>query len=297
VVALTTFSPLRDTQGELIGVICSTCDITEYRQKLQELQRKIDILEQRLNEINAELERALMQVKTTDRLKTEFLSSISHELRTPLNAIVGFSRYLLEKAPPQLLDKHGVELEHIYQNSLYLHELIASVLELQNIDSGDVMLDPTEFSLTELIKEVLDTIKNIYYTKHLQIKNRTAQEDIRIYADRAKVRRILFSLLSNAVKFTQAGEIVISAHQNQKQTTVEIMDTGIGIPESEREKIFERFVQLSEPVPGQFFGTGLGLTLAKAYVELHGGEIDFRPNPEEGVTFWFTIPKLEQDQS
>jgi len=293
--AITTFSPFHDSSGETIGVICSTCDVTEYRQKPQELQNKIDILEQKLSEIDRELESALIQLSEAESLKTEFLSTISHELRTPLNAIVGFSKYLLEKVPPTIIEKHGAELEHVYQNSLYLHDLISSVLELTNLDSGNATVDPTEFSLPELIQEVIAFTKNVYLTKHLEIRNRTLEEDIRVVADRAKVKRILLSLLSNAVKFTYAGEVLISAQQSERETRVEIMDTGVGIPEADREQIFERFVQLAEPMPGQFFGTGLGLTLAKAYVELHGGEIDFSPNPEAGVTFWFTIPRHDTE--
>ncbi|HDH97204.1 MAG TPA: PAS domain S-box protein, partial [Proteobacteria bacterium] len=125
--ALTTFHPFYDSSDRLIGVICSTCDITEYHKELQELQRKSDILEQRLIEIDKELETALLQLREAENMKTDFLGTISHELRTPLNAIEGLSKYLLESAHKVVIERHGEELKHIYQNSLYLHDLITSL--------------------------------------------------------------------------------------------------------------------------------------------------------------------------
>ena len=294
--ALTTFSPFINPSGQPVGVICSASDITEYHQKLATSKRRIATLEQSIKRLDIELESALEKVRAVDKLKADFLASMSHELRTPLNAIMGFSKFLLDNISP-IPEEYRTDIALIYQNSLYLYELFSSTMEMKEVDSGDVALDMSEFSLSELVGEVLHFIKRVYSTDHLQFKNRLAQDDIKIFADRGKIRRVLFGLISNAVKFTHKGEVVISAHQDDDKITVEVMDTGIGIPPSEKERIYERFVQLQAPAPSQFKGSGLGLSLAKAYVEMHGGVIDFRPNPQEGVTFWFTIPNKKSKSS
>lgn len=287
---ITIFSPFYNSLGESVGVICSAVDATEYNNKLANLQRQISLLEQNLKKMDREFEAALEKTRLAEKIKADFLSSISHELRTPLNAIVGFSKLLLDNAtsiPKELRE----DIAMIYQNSLYLHELFSGVMELKEIDSGVIVLDESWFSLSALVSEALDLVKRIYYTDHLVFKNRLSNENIMIYADKAKIKSVLFNLISNAVKFTYKGEVVISANESDDKITVEVMDTGIGIPKLNRERIFERFVQLRDPMPGQPRGIGIGLSIAKAYVELHKGTIGFRENPEQGVTFWFTIPK------
>lgn len=286
----TIFSPFRDLSGEPVGVICSAVDTTEYNQRFANLQRQISLLEQSLKKIDSEFESALEKARLAENLKADFLSSISHELRTPLNAILGFSKLLLDDVPA-IPEEHKAAIVTIYQNSLYLHELFSCVMELKEVDSGVIILDESSFSLAELASEVLKLVKRIYHTGHLTFKNRLTNYDITIYADRAKIKRVLLSLISNAVKFTHKGEVIISADESDDKITVEVMDTGTGIPKIGSERIYERFVQLQEPMPGQPRGIGIGLSIAKAYVELHRGTIGFRPNPEEGVTFWFTIPK------
>ena len=298
--SLSVYSLLQDDRGRNIGYVVVATDITERKRKEETLRQYSDDLEvtvqQRTRELQEkadQLEEAMRQARDADSLKTEFLTRVSHELRTPLNSIVGFSNLLLRSGENELPERQRFDVELIHQNSLYLLDLINGILDLSKIESGVMEVERTEFDLAELAEETLRTLQPVADLSRIELVNRLAGRRVPIHADREKCRQILFNLLSNALKFTQGGVVEIADIQTPDMLTIAVRDTGIGIASSDLERAFDRFVQFASPVHGRFHGTGLGLTIARSFVEMHGGRLRAESQVGVGSTFYADIPKTK----
>jgi len=239
---------------------------------------------------NREIVDKSRQLEVASQHKSEFLANMSHELRTPLNAIIGFSEVLTDRMFGELNAKQEEYLKDIYASGTHLLSLINDILDLSKIEAGRMELELTEFHLPTAIENALMLVRERAGRRsialHTSIDNRLDQ----IQADERKVRQVVLNLLSNAIKFTpEGGRIEVSAAPKDGLVEVSVSDTGVGIAPEDQEKVFEEFRQVGTAAK-KVEGTGLGLTLCRKFVELHGGRIWVKSQLGAGATFTFTIP-------
>jgi signal transduction histidine kinase len=237
-----------------------------------------------------ELESANRDLAAASQHKSEFLANMSHELRTPLNAIIGFSEVLSEKMFGELNEKQEEYLKDIYASGTHLLSLINDILDLSKIEAGRMELELTDFHLPTALDSALTLVRERAGRRgialHMNVDNPLGQ----IQADERKVRQVVLNLLSNAIKFTpEGGRIEVSAVPKDGSVEVSVSDTGVGIAPEDQEAVFEEFRQVGT-ADKKVEGTGLGLTLCRKFVELHGGKIWVKSELGVGSTFTFTLP-------
>ena len=231
------------------------------------------------------------QLEAASRHKSEFLANMSHELRTPLNAILGFSEVLAERMFGEVNEKQAEYLQDILSSGRHLLSLINDILDLSKVEAGRLELELGRFHLPTALDNALTLVRE-RATRHGITLTQTVDERVGdIVADERKVKQILLNLLSNAVKFTpEGGRVGLTATAADGVITIAVSDTGIGIAPEDQAAIFEEFRQVGREDARKQEGTGLGLTLAKKFVELHGGRIWVQSQVGQGSTFTFTLP-------
>lgn len=276
--------------GEQLRVIALIRDISERKEAEDRLRQIREQFTAELEAKNQLLEARNLEVEKANRLKSEFLASMSHELRTPLHTILGFSELLLEGSDGPLTPKQQRFVGHILQDSRHLLELINEVLDLSKIESGRLELHLAAFDFAGVVEEVMAPIRSQSDSRQIEVENKSSSHSM-VYADRLRVKEILYNLLSNAVKFTKdGGRVWIQSKADDGFLEVAVCDTGIGIPAEEHKAIFDKFYQVGETTRGIREGTGLGLSITKHMVELHGGSIWVESEPGKGSHFGFTLP-------
>ena len=275
-----------------LHVIASVRDITERKAVENRIQALREQYTAELTMKNEQLEARNREVEQANRLKNEFLASMSHELRTPLHTIIGFSELLTEQLEGPLGEKQQRFVGHILQDARHLLELINEILDISKIESGRLELKRESFDFSQCVEEVLAGIRHQAATKNITLENKNRFQSS-LYADRLRVKEILYNLLSNAVKFTpEGGRVWVEGSSEGGTLRVSVCDTGIGIPEQEHPSIFEKFYQVGDASGGTREGTGLGLPITKHLVELHGGTISVESRPGQGSSFRLTFPLL-----
>jgi len=275
-----------------LHVIASVRDITERKAVENRIQALREQYTAELTMKNEQLEARNREVEQANRLKNEFLASMSHELRTPLHTIIGFSELLAEQLEGPLGEKQQRFVGHILQDARHLLELINEILDISKIESGRLELKRESFDFSQCVEEVLAGIRHQAATKNITLENKNRFQSS-LYADRLRVKEILYNLLSNAVKFTpEGGRVWVEGSSEGGTLHVSVRDTGIGIPEQEHPSIFEKFYQVGDASGGTREGTGLGLPITKHLVELHGGTISVESRPGQGSSFRLTFPLL-----
>jgi signal transduction histidine kinase len=230
-------------------------------------------------------------LEAASRHKSEFLANMSHELRTPLNAILGFSEVLAERMFGEVNEKQAEYLQDILSSGRHLLSLINDILDLSKVEAGRLELEPTRFHLPTALDNALTLVRERATRHGITLAQTVAKEVGNIVADERKVKQILLNLLSNAVKFTpEGGRVGLTATAAEGVITIAVSDTGIGIAPEDQAAIFEEFRQVGRDDARKQEGTGLGLTLAKKFVELHGGRIWVQSHVGQGSTFTFTLP-------
>jgi signal transduction histidine kinase len=239
-----------------------------------------------------EIEDKSKQIEAANRHKSEFLANMSHELRTPLNAIIGFSEVLGERMFGELNEKQAEYTDDILSSGRHLLSLINEILDLSKVEAGRMELELATFDLPLAIDNARTFVRE-RAVKHGINLDVTVDERLGDFVgDERKIKQILLNLLSNAVKFTpEGGRIGINARQADGSVEISVSDTGIGIAPEDQAKIFEEFRQVGGDYAHKKEGTGLGLTLAKKFVELHGGKIWVESEVGKGSTFTFTLPE------
>jgi len=221
-------------------------------------------------------------------VKDEFLAMLSHELRTPLNAVLGYTRMLREgQLGP---DRRERAIETIERNANLLAQLVADVLDVSSIVTGKVRLKMTSCDLTTLIHAATDVVRPSADAKGIDLRVDAPATPVRATCDGERIQQVFWNLLSNAVKFTPNGQVVIALRNSGGRAKVTVTDTGVGIPAKSLPFIFQRFWQ-GEAAAHRVGGLGLGLALARHFVELHGGTIQAASEGEgKGATFTVTLP-------
>jgi PAS domain S-box-containing protein len=233
---------------------------------------------------------AKVKAEESDRLKTAFLHNISHEIRTPLNAIIGFSGFLDQ---PDLSDEDRKEyIDIIFQSNNQLLTIINDILNISHIETGQARLRMAPVNVNRLMKTLLRQFQPDAEKKNILLRLKTSTEDCDagFETDEGKLIQILSNLISNALKFTSDGYVEFGYECKCDHIEFYIEDTGIGIPEPEQPRVFERFYQVDKTESRTYGGTGLGLPISKGYVELLGGKIWLKSAMNKGSVFYFTIP-------
>ena len=248
-------------------------------------------VERALRERNEALEQA-------DRLKSEFVANISYELRTPLNSIIGFSEMLGGEMFGTLNERQSGYVDDILEASGSLLELINDLLDLATIEAGYMELERTEFEGHAMIASVAALHRERARHAELKLVVDCPKDIGQVYADERRLKQVLFNLVSNAIKFTPAGgTITLGARRSDSDFVFYVSDTGVGIPEDEQDRVFEKFERGSGAAgPQSGVGAGLGLSLVKSLVELHGGDVQLESTSDEGTSVYCRLPAEPQDQ-
>ncbi|MFQ5737281.1 MAG: ATP-binding protein, partial [Thermodesulfobacteriota bacterium] len=239
-------------------------------------------------------------LQEANRMKSQFLANVSHELRTPLNSIIGFSELLQEKAFGELNERQLQYVQYVHSSGGHLLQLINNILDLSKIEAGRMDLSAEDFPITEVLGEVLGIVRPMAHERSITIESKTVPASPKLRADKGKFKQIMLNLLSNAVKFNVEGgtisvdwEIVEEAEgMNMERFLVfKIKDTGIGIKDEDKDKLFKEFEQIDSSLTREYGGTGLGLVLTRRLVELHGGRIWVESELGKGSAFFVKLPQ------
>jgi signal transduction histidine kinase len=269
-------------------------DLLRTLEELQARKAEVERLNRELEETNrgvvalyAELEEKAEALRRASDMKTRFISNVSHELRTPISSILTLSRLLLDHIDGPLNGEQEKQVLFIRKSGEALQELIDDLLDLAKIESGRVEVQPTRFSVAEMFGALRGMLRPLRVHEGVSLLFEEAEGLPELHTDERKLSQILRNLISNALKFTQQGEVRVSAAPGPRRGTVvfSVRDTGVGIAPEDQERIFEEFVQVEGPHQQGVKGTGLGLPLSRRLAELLGGSLDVHSQPGEGSTF------------
>ena len=264
--------PVTDDSGKIIGILGTFRDITE-RKAIEKLLQEKQVAE------------------IANRTKSEFLANMSHELRTPLNSIIGFSDLLCDQIYGKLNEKQLKYTNNISKSGKHLLNLINDILDLSKVEAGKMELDYREFELADRLNSVKSLLSPIAARKNIKIEINVNKDLTTICADEARFVQIMYNLVDNAIKFSfENNPVRIEARRKGEFLETTVTDIGIGIKPEDQHKLFQPFSQVAAFSSKKFQGTGLGLSLVKQIVNLHGGYVWFRSIPGEGSTFAFAIP-------
>ena len=245
-----------------------------------------------LEEKNRELARARDEAERMSRAKSAFLANMSHELRTPLNAIIGFAELLHDRIVTPDMPEHQDFLGDILKSGLHLLQLINDILDLSKVEAGKLEFYPSPISLVQLVGEVTAALRPQAEAKGLALSSELDPAVESLTLDASRLKQILFNFLSNAVKFTDHGRVLVRARpEDGDKVRLEVADTGVGIPASELERLFVDFQQLDVTASKRHQGTGLGLALTRRLVEAQGGTVGVTSRVGEGSTFHAILPR------
>jgi two-component system, NarL family, sensor histidine kinase BarA len=281
------------------ALLTSSMHLASVRESFRDLQEK-----------NGKLQEAYDRLKELDRLKSNFLATVSHELRTPLTSIIGYSEMLAEGIAGEMSAEQRDFVRTIHEKGEQLLELITGLLDLSKLESGTLAMRKTDVGVDVLVADVVQTVSPTARKRNVRIASDVDDGLPKLWADPTRLRQVLLNLTDNALKFTpEGGTVAIAARATMldvepsdddgglvlfrsRQPAIElrVSDDGIGIPDSEKQKVFDAFYQVDSSSTRQVGGTGLGLSIVKRLVEGHDGRVSIEDNKPRGAVFVVTIP-------
>ena len=244
-----------------------------------------------------EIQEKSRQLAEASQHKSQFLANMSHELRTPLNAILGYTELILDSVYGDMPEKARSVLDRVQRNGRHLLGLINDVLDLSKIEAGQLVLALGDYSLKNVVHTVFSAVEPLAKEKKLAFKIELPPDMPGGRGDERRLTQVLLNLVGNAIKFTDAGEVVIRAAKVDGAFEVAVRDTGPGISERDQTKLFQEFQQADNSITRKKGGTGLGLAISKRIIEMHGGRIWVESAPGRGSTFAFTLPITVAEQA
>src|SRR6266498_4301657 len=282
--------------------------LRQNEERLRKRQDELERLNQELEDINrgmvtlyAELDEKAKELRQADEMKTRFLSNISHEFRTPLNSIFALSSLLIDRVDGELTGEQEKQVGFIRKAADSLLELVNDLLDLAKVRAGKIDVHPVEFDAVNLFSALRGMLRSLLVNEAVTLVFEDPEGLPSLYTDEGKVAQILRNFISNALKFTERGEVRVTARYDESSgmVTFSVSDTGVGIAREDQERIFEEFTQLASAAHSHFKGTGLGLPLCRKLAELLGGQVDLESEVGVGSKFSLTLPAryVTEDQA
>jgi signal transduction histidine kinase len=279
--------PLEGLSGRLLLELMEENDIFARRKgkwkRLRNLEEEV--------ELGNTFIKAEKDIETANRTKNGLIVNMSHELRTPLNSVIGFSDLLLEGAFGSLNTRQSKYISNILISGKSLMEIINNLLDISRLEAGERNLNYEDIDIASLIGEVRMSLLSLASNKKISVEAKIDASLENVRADRTKLRQILYNLMNNAIKFTpEKGRVTVSARKKENALEIKVSDSGIGLSKEDHGRIFMPFIQADSSTARGYGGAGLGLYIAKNFVDLHGGKIWVESKLEKGSTFIFTLP-------
>ena len=256
---------------------------------------QVFIIAARYSRAFAEAEKYSRQMEHINQLKDEFLANTSHELRTPLNGIINITQSVIKGAAGRLNEKQGENLRVVVSSAKKLYGLINDLLDVSAIKNNEIKVYARPINISMLVEPILFIMENLKGEKDIILKNSIPANLPSVLCDEERLRQVFYNLIGNAVKFTEQGTIEVGARQSGNFAVISIRDTGIGMPESKLESIFNSFERIEASIDRRYEGTGLGLYITKRLVELQGGKIWVESELGKGSVFCFQLPLSEKE--
>lgn len=260
------------------------------------VERKVEERTAELAKATRLAERARLTAEDANRAKSDFLANMSHELRTPLNAILGYTELMLDQIYGELPEKTREVLQRVEHNGRHLLSLINDVLDLSKIEAGRFSMPLVEYSMSDVVGNVIGSVESLAAEKNLAIKVSLPTVLPLGTGNEQRITQVLLNLVGNAIKFTDNGEVEVKVTVSDDSFVVSVSDSGIGISEADQAKIFEKFHRVDTAVTRGNGGTGLGLAIAKRMIEMQGGRMWVQSTPGKGSTFSFSLPVVVEVQ-
>ncbi|OUL34201.1 histidine kinase [Nostoc sp. T09] len=284
-------NPYEEIQRQNQELLRAMAELRKREEELTQLNRELEDTNRGVIALYAELDEKASSLQQANELKTRFLSNMSHEFRTPLNSILSLSRMLLARMDGDLTAEQEKQVTFIQKAASGLSELVNDLLDLAKVEAGKIEVRPSSFEVSDLLATLRGMLRPLLVQgSSVALIVEEPDSIAPLYTDEGKVAQILRNFVSNALKFTEQGEVRVSAMQTGHTVTFSVSDTGIGIATADQERIFEDFVQIESRLQKQVKGTGLGLPLSRKLAELLGGSVSVRSELGQGSIFTASIP-------
>ncbi|MBD1939339.1 ATP-binding protein [Microcoleus sp. FACHB-68] len=284
-------NPFEEIQQQNQELLRTLAELEKRQAELAQVNRELEDTNRGVVALYAELDEKAVSLQRANELKTRFLSNMSHEFRTPLNSIMSLSRLLLDRMDGELTPDQEKQVTFIRQSAEGLSELVNDLLDLAKVEAGKIVVHPNEFELSDLFATLRGMLRPLL-TDNSSI-SLVFEEPVgfpTLRTDEGKVAQILRNFISNALKYTEKGEVRIRAELDRNTVVFSVADTGIGIAPEDTERIFEEFIQVNSYLQKRVKGTGLGLPLSRKLAELLGGSVSIKSSQGLGSTFFATLP-------
>lgn len=288
--------PIQELQVQNQELLRALDEIRLRQQELIEVNRELEDTNRGVVALYAELDEKADHLRRADELKSKFLSNMSHEFRSPLNSILALTGLLREHSDGTLTPEQTQQVEYIRRSAQDLLELVNDLLDLAKVEAGKLTARPMEFEVDHLFAALRGMLRPLLLNRSIDLVFDDASNIPPLFTDEGKISQILRNFISNALKFTERGEVRVSAELNERdEVSISVSDTGIGIAPADQELIFQDFVQIDHPIQRKVRGTGLGLPLSRKLANFLGGNVEVRSELGRGATFTVRVPRLFRD--